>query len=443
MRVFLCQSYIGKKLSNATPLVFPIGLASLASMIKEDHEVYCWDPNVEDSDSPLEKLPRLLNKIRPDIVGLSLRNTDSALSFVHKWYCPIFVSMVKTIKKTIPSCKLIVGGPGFSLFANDVMRRLPEIDFGVVSEGEHSFAQLLKSIKNPEKIDNLVFKKNGKLVFTQRSLEDFKSLPIPSRELFDVGKYNRHPYAMSVQTQRGCSFKCVFCPNAYISGCTHRLRSPKSVVDEVEKLVNELGVKSLFFVDSIFNYPFEHAQGIMQELVARKIKLDWSADLHPAFVNGKFLAEAVKAGCNLFHFSPDGASDEALTALKKGLTVSQVKASISYCRALENVKIGYNFMSDLPGNNASHVAGLIHLIPRMLAELKEKIAYIGFTKIRIYPHTELYDLAVKEGKLNPNGSLLYPQYYSSVRRFSVENIVTNAVGMSAFSLFRMLQQNYS
>lgn len=443
MRVFLCQSYMGKKLSNATPLVFPIGLASIASMIKEDHEVHCWDPNVDESQKPLEKLPSMLEKIKPDVVGLSLRNADSSISVVHKWYYPTFKSTVKTIKATSPTCKLIVGGPGFSLFAKEVMARNPEIDFGVAYEGEHSFAQLLKEMEHPERVHNLVFKKNGKLVFTPRTFEEFESLPKPSRELFDVQKYNKHPYALSVETQRGCGFKCIFCPNNYISGCIFRLRSPKKVADEVEELVNEYGVNSLFFVASVFNYPLRHANEIIKELIARKVEIDWAADVHPAFINQRFLVDAAKSGGKSFNLSPDGASDEALIMLKKNLSVNQIKTSISYFKTLENVKVGYNFMIDLPSNNASHVAGLVNLIPRLLAELKEKIAYIGFTKMRIYPHTELYDLAVKEGKIDPTGDILYPKYYSSMHRFSMENLLTNAVGTSTFSFITVLQQNSS
>ena len=436
MRVFLCQSYVGKKYSNATPLVFPLGLASIASMIKEDHEVNCWDPNVDDSQKPLEKLPSMLEKIKPDLVGLSLRNIDSGVSTIHKWYYPTFTSMVKTIKNTLPSCKLVVGGPGFSLFAKEVMAKNPEIDLGVLGEGERSFAQLLKNMEHPERVNNIAFRKNGKLVFTERIFEDLESLPIPSRELFDIGRYIKHPYALSVQTQRGCGFKCIFCANDYLSGCIYRRKSPKKIVDEVERLVNEYGMTSLFFIDPLFNYPFEHAQGVVRELMARKVEIDWTADAHPAFLNERFVADAAKSGCGLLSFSPDGASDEALILLKKSLTVNQIKASISYFKALENVKVGYNFMIDLPSNNASHVAGLVNLVPRLLAELKEKIAYIGFTKIRIFPHTELYDLAVKEGKIDPNGDILYPHYYSSVHRFSVENLLTNVIGTAAYHFLK-------
>ena len=152
MRVLLCQSYLGD-VSTAPPLAFPLGLAYLASMVKDEHEVYGWDPNV--AQESVNELPRLLEKVMPDVVGVSFRNVDPASSFTHRWYYPLFVIMMKTIKRLMPSCKLVVGGCGFSLFAKEIMKRNQEIDFGVIVEGEHPFASLLKNLDHPERVGNL------------------------------------------------------------------------------------------------------------------------------------------------------------------------------------------------------------------------------------------------------------------------------------------------
>jgi len=84
MKIFLCESYLGP--NSGEPLAFPLGLAYIASMVKEKHEVYGWDPNV--AENPLQEFPRILKKINPDIVGLSLRNIDSLFSFNVRSYYP-------------------------------------------------------------------------------------------------------------------------------------------------------------------------------------------------------------------------------------------------------------------------------------------------------------------------------------------------------------------
>jgi hypothetical protein len=43
----------------------------------------------------------------------------------------------------------------------------------------------------------------------------------------------------------------------------------------------------------------------------------------------------------------------------------------------------------------------------------EKSVFFFFCGIRIYPHTALYDVALKEGQISPSQSLLQPVFYSS------------------------------
>lgn len=409
----------------ATPLVFPTGLAHIASMIKDDHEVNCWDPNVE--ENPMDAFPQLLEKLTPDVVGLSLRNVDSALSSINRWYYPTFVSMVKTIKEKLPHCKLVVGGAGFTLFAREVMERTPEIDFGVVTEGEHTFSKLLNNFDHPEKVNNLVFRKNGQLNFTEKRFEDVTSLPFQAIDLFDIKKYVSTPFAMNTLTKRGCSFNCMFCPNNVISGSDYRLRSPKKVVDEIEHFSNNYGVDNFFFVDSAFNFPFDHSRNVCHELIKRKLNISWAGDFHPAYTTKRYLEDAVKAGCDYFCFSPDGASDRVLQLLQKDMRVADIEKTISFFRNIDGAKVAYNFMKDLPWYNAEHIKGIARLIPKMLYNLREKLSFIELTKMRIYPYTKLYDISLQEGLLEPNDSIFYPIHYTATSRLSFENLFTNSL----------------
>ena len=303
------------------------------------------------------------------------------------------------------------------------MQRNPEIDFGIISDGEIPFAQLLKNLNHPEKVSNLVFRRNGKIQFTDRQMENFNSIPFPARELFDMRPYQMKRYAISVQSKRGCGFNCIFCPNEFLVGKTYRLRSPKKVVDEIEHLVNNYDIDCYFFVDSTFNHPYEHSRRICQELIARKLYVDWSAEFTPNFLNKESLKEAVKSGCKFFFFSPDGASDMALKILGKDFQVQHIEKTISIAREVEGANVGYNFMYDLPDYNSEHKAGLVRLVTKMIFELRQKLYLISLTKMRIYPHTKLQEIAVKEGKLSQGSNLLFPHYYSDTSSLGYENVI--------------------
>ncbi len=157
MKVLLCQSYLGVR--SGEPLVFPLGLSYLASLVKEKHELHCWDPNV--SENPMRELPGIITKINPDVVGISLRNIDSVFSFNKRSYYSPFVSMIRIIRENAPSCKLVVGGTGFSIFAEEIMNKNPDVDLGIVSEGECSFAELLENLDHPERVKKSLRKKRG------------------------------------------------------------------------------------------------------------------------------------------------------------------------------------------------------------------------------------------------------------------------------------------
>lgn len=424
MKILLCESYLGP--NSGEPLAFPLGLAYLASMIKGKHEVYGWDPNVV--ENPMQEFPQILKKINPDIVGLSLRNIDSLFSYNTRSYYPPFVSMVRIIKETLPSCKLVVGGSGFSLFSEEIMKRNPEIDIGIISEGELAFYELLENLDHPERVKNLVVRRNGKLFFTGREgWLNFDLLLPPSREFFDLEKYRKEKYSMGIQSKRGCSFSCSYCPNRFIVGGRFRLRSPKKVVDEIEQLVNEYGINSFFFVDSVFNFPLDHARAICREIIKRKLDVIWQTEFRPEFLNASFMKEAIKAGCTLFSVSPDGASNGALQFLGKNFTVDIIDKTIDLVKKIEGARIGYSFFYDLPSNNRDHTYGLLRLFLKIQSQCRHKVSFISLTKIRILPYTHIYRIARKQGKIRNNGDLIYPVHYHSSLPVSFTNLIPNLI----------------
>ena len=308
------------------PLVFPLGLAYLASTIKKTHDVTCFDPNI--CEDAMKELSSVLEKVNPDIVGLSLRNIDSVLSFNKRSYYPTFKLMIKQIKQQKPNCKLVVGGAGFSIFAEEIINDCPEIDFGVVTEGEYSFAQLIENLGNPDRVPNVIFRRNDQTVSTQQKVVAFDLLPVPSRELFDVKKYQKALFSIGVQSKRGCGFNCVFCSKRVQGGNVCRIRSAIEVVDEIESLVNDFGVNSCFFVDSTFNFPVDHCREICEEIIKRRLEIKWSADFRPDYLNEAIMKLCVKAGCSWFSFSPDGACDLTMRLLGKNFGVRQLVENI-------------------------------------------------------------------------------------------------------------------
>ena len=138
MRILLVQSLTE---FNQEP-IFPLGLCYIAAHIID--ETHIFDMNT--SKDPYGDLAKELKSRKPDVVGISLRNIKVANPGVHFSSFTPHERAIKVIRETVPGVLIIVGGSAFSLYAEESMKRLLEIDFGIFGEGEQSFPELLKNL---------------------------------------------------------------------------------------------------------------------------------------------------------------------------------------------------------------------------------------------------------------------------------------------------------
>lgn len=379
----------------------------------KNHECTVFDPNI--TERPYVELQKVVEATTPDVIALSLRNIDTTQSWDQFSYFQQFVSMLRIVKQTRPDTKIVVGGTGFSMFPQEIMMKLPEIDYGVFLEGEYSFPALLENLDHPERVSGLYFRNNKKTLFTGRSKPvDFDQLPPPPREFPNLvlQEYKKVAFSIGVQTKRGCAFRCAYCTYPFLQGRNVRRRSPKRVVDEIENLVNFYNVEEIFFVDTVFNFPLNHARKICEEIMNRKLNIKWTAWFREEYINKKFMIEARDAGCHLFEFSPDGGSQEALDVLQKDNTIRDVTKTFEIANEVDDISVVYNFMYNVPSENPKTVEDFYALLLRMMTKCWKKLEYVGLTNIRIYPYTKIYQIALKQGVINEKTDLLAPTFYN-------------------------------
>ncbi|MCI5165406.1 MAG: B12-binding domain-containing radical SAM protein, partial [Candidatus Electrothrix sp. GM3_4] len=177
MRILYVQQYLG----GDELLVMPIGLLYIATAASS-HEAKLFDMNA--SKKPYEELDNIIQEYDPHVVALSLRNIDSQQRTNLKYYyldLPKTLQLVKTAKSEVT---LVVGGAGFSMFAETIMQRHHEIDFGVYLEGEVAFPALLENLQHPHKVPSLYYREGEELKFTGPGpLVDLEKLPIPRKDI--------------------------------------------------------------------------------------------------------------------------------------------------------------------------------------------------------------------------------------------------------------------
>ena len=411
MRILLVQSF-----TPALAPVFPLGLASITSSLLPDHQVEICDPNIEEKG--LEALKTAVREFQPDIIGLSLRNVDTGQSTVPISFVNDFAAALRMIKSLAPDMLIIAGGAGFSIFGRELMERFQELDAGVFLEGETTVREILSHRDQLDKVKGIFLRSSGDVIFTGKiPFVDPDGLPIPDRGYHlpayakKCGEYADSLYAVGVQSKRGCLYRCAHCTYPYLEGNSLRLRSPSKVVDEIEYLTTQ-NIDKLFIVDSVFNQPYDHALSICEEIIRRKLDVAWSAYFRDDLLDDRLIKKAEEAGCTLFELSPDGLTDRAMKVLNKDFSLEQVFRTATLLAKSEGASVVYNFLRNLPDEDLQEKVRGRETIKRIVEICGGKMDgyYPNLSRVRIYPHTAICELAIQKNIISDSTDLLYPVF---------------------------------
>jgi radical SAM superfamily enzyme YgiQ (UPF0313 family) len=385
MRILLIQSYLGRR----EPPVAPLGLASLAAHLQK-HQVKIVDPNV--ARNPLADTIALVEDYQPDIIGLSLRNIDTTNFRDPFLYYEFFHPYVQAIKRSAPGAIFIVGGSAFSLFPQQIMQSMPEIDFGFHLEAELTLPLFLNRSAGIEQIPGVYYRSSGETRYTGRPESvSMDELNPPAWELLDMAAYL--PYtsrvAIGVEGKRGCSLKCAYCTYPTLSGSQVRAKSPSRVVQEIKTLREKFGVDRVFFTDCVFNFPTEHALDICREMIRQNVPVRWSGYHQDRFLTREYLSLAKQAGCEEFYLSPDAATAQGLKIMGKATTVKSLHESLDMFAENRQVKAAYNFFAAIPGLGWSNMLAVVWFLIKARWRLGRRLARYKFSYIRLEPETPL------------------------------------------------------
>ena len=168
----------------------PIGLACIIAGIEENaHAIEVLD--LMFSEDPPAELASALERFQPEMVAISIRNTDNFSYLIPQYFLPEAKQMIDLCRKASPA-KIVVGGAAFTTVPEALFGYL-EPDFGIAGEGEVSFPQLVACIENGtdwSNVPGLVWRAQGEIRANAPTfIEDWAGLRRPRRDLFDLAKY--------------------------------------------------------------------------------------------------------------------------------------------------------------------------------------------------------------------------------------------------------------
>jgi len=382
----------GKRMGKMGPSMIPEGLAAIAAIaLAAGYEVEILD--AMSLNLSVEETLEHVKRGGFDLVGMTMLTPMYA----------IVGQMVVGIRKTSPSAKIAVGGAHPTILQEKTLLDLPEIDFAVVGEGDHTFVELLDALSGKKQLDSiagLIFRNDkGEIVKNppRKVVDDIDSLPSPARHLLPMPSYRpaasyyRRLPSYYLMTARGCPFSCSYCSQPL--GRKYRHMSVGRIIKEMGVLINDYGAREIIFRDETFTVDKKHIRDLCQEMIRLGLhkKVAWSCTTRVDCVTPELLKLMKKAGCWEIHYGVESGSQRLLDMISKGITLQQVRDAVQWTNEA-GVEVKGFFMLALPTETVEESRQTIDFAKSL------NMGWAQFTLTVPFPGTPMFDQAKQSGR---------------------------------------------
>jgi radical SAM superfamily enzyme YgiQ (UPF0313 family) len=263
--------------------------------------------------------------------------------------------------------KVILGGPEPPNYAEEFLAA--GADLIVAGEAELSLERLLTSGLDRSRwalIPGIIFSgDDGEVVRTGPAelISNLDAQPWPDRERVDIPRYlkvwREHHGAGSVSliTARGCPYHCNWCSHS-VYGKSHRRRSPHSIVDEVEWILNRYQPEMIWFADDVFTI---HPGWIMEyaaEMNRRGLHIPFECITRADRFNVRMAETLAQLGCFRIWIGSESGSQRILDAMQRGVKVEQVREAVALCKQ-HGIQTGMFLMWGYEGEEISDIEATV------------------------------------------------------------------------------------
>lgn len=318
-----------------------------------------------------------------DYVGVTAMST----------YFPQAIEEVKRAKQY--GIKTVIGGAHVIACPEQSLRD-SGADFACLGEGEITWTQLADGL-DPRDVQGLMWFENGELTVSSpksfyQNIDDFG---MPDWEAIDPRTYPPAPHGMIARafplapiiTTRGCPYKCTYCSAPITAGDKMRFRNPVAVVDEIEMLVKDYGVREIQIEDDNFTLRRSHAEAVCKELLKRKVQVLWSLPngVRIDKLDRDLVRLMKESGCYLMALGIESANQRILDMVKKQLNKEIVKKTV--CEVVDaGIEAWGFFMIGFPTETKEEIQNTINFA------LELPLTRAQFTKATPLPGTDIYAL---------------------------------------------------
>jgi len=422
------RSQVFQSLGHTLAAIEPPVWAGLMATFVRNHgfSVNILDANAEGLTP--EGAAERITEMRPLLTAVVVYGHQPSASTQNM---PASGEICATLKQKAPELKILLVGGHVSALPESTLRE-EECDFVCDGEGPYTLIDLLQALKSnhPDysKVHGLWYQDGQTVKSTSpaslvTNLD--RDMPGIAWDLLPMEKYrahnwhcfgdlNRQPYA-AFYTTLGCPYHCKFCciqapfkKGEKILGLkekvnSYRLWNPRSVIAQIDILVNQYGVRNIKIADEIFILNPKHVLQICDLILERGYDLNIWAYARVDTVKEGMIDKLKRAGVNWLAFGIEAASDRVRDEAQKGYKQDKVHKTLELVRAADINVIG-NYIFGLPEDDMETMQATLDMAVELNCE------FANFYCAMAYPGSQLYGLALKNRWPLPKNWSDYSQY---------------------------------
>jgi anaerobic magnesium-protoporphyrin IX monomethyl ester cyclase len=382
------QQPLSKKAAEKLGIFPSLPLLSLAAWCRENgFEVDYLDMHAR--NALVEDLDVEVVKFGPDIVALTAKTLG--------W--PAVIEIGQMVRRALPEAFIVVGGPHLTLYAAESLT-WDCFDLAVVGDGEDTMLEIAERFEAGESLRGIpgtVYKEEDGTIATAPARPLSPSIdkyPMPAWDLVRMDDYHcltlLKPFATMVTT-RGCPWHCGYCSQVYSEKL--RFRHPKLVVDEMEYLEKEHGVKEIVFFDETFTIGKKRMRKFSQLVQERGLSVKFNIRARVDTVDREVLRYLKAAGLRSIHMGVEAGTDRLLKIMNKQITREQTARAFRIARE-EGIETRGYFMIGYYDATPEDVEETINFAAGL------GLDWASFSVATALPGTDLYTVSQERGYVN-------------------------------------------
>ena len=353
----------------------PLGLAYMAAVLEENNiEVNIIDACALEMD--WDDIAEELRGFSPGLIAITALTPTIGKA----------LETAEFAKKICPDSMVVMGGY-HPTFNHKEILEYECVDVVIVGEGEQTILDLVRTVEMGRDLNNVLGLAFDDVLTPPRvPIEDLDSLPFPARHLLPMKSYkllNMETSMSTMITSRGCPMQCSFCSSAALHGHKLRLRSVDKILDEMEHLVNDLGIETIAFMDDTFTLNRRRVLEICDGIKERNINVFWGCTARVDTLSAEVLRSMREAGCITIFMGVESADQQMLDHVGKQTTIDKIRNAFEISRK-EKIRTIASVVLGMPGDTHESIKKTINFVKEL------NPSYAIFSLATPYPGTRFY-----------------------------------------------------